>query len=79
MFNFVDVEYDNMEEPSVVERNGQRFYKFPSVDDYYPSKPPSLVFVLVNLSRSGVPVSVRKKRTEFQRGHLHADRNFMLY
>jgi ATP-dependent exoDNAse (exonuclease V) beta subunit len=37
MFNFVDVEYDNMEEPSVVERNGQRFYKFPSVDDYYPS------------------------------------------
>lgn len=37
MFNFVQVNYDNLEEPDVVTENGKRFYKFPSVAQKYPS------------------------------------------
>ena len=37
MFNFVQVNYDNLEEPDVVTENGKRFYKFPSVAEKYPS------------------------------------------
>ena len=37
MFNFVDVTYDSLEEPTVVQENGKRFYKFPNVDKPYPS------------------------------------------
>ena len=37
MFNFVKVNYDNLEEPDVVTENGKRFYKFPSVAEKYPS------------------------------------------